>query len=81
MKHVNKGVLIVSGVNQASRDMDGISVPLAGEIRVGGISRHAIISVQIPNELIGPVVQAINKPAEQIPLHYPALLRLSIKRV
>jgi hypothetical protein len=74
------GHLIVTGVGCAILDMDGIKIPLSGEVRVDGIVRQAVINVSIPNSLVGVLTRAIDHPVEQIPMFRPELIRLSINK-
>jgi len=60
--------------------MDGITVPLSGEVRVAGLVRQAILAVTIPNSLVGALTRTIDKPVEQIPLYRPEFVRLSIEK-
>jgi hypothetical protein len=70
----------VTGIGQAVKDLEGVSVPMAGEIRVDGIVMVATIHVKIGNALVGTVQNALAHPLEQIPLYRPELIRLSINK-
>jgi len=76
-----QGTFAVAGVGQAVLDLEGISIPLSGEIRVDGFIRQAIVTVKIPNELVGVLTRQIDKPVEQIPLYRPELIRTQIQKV
>lgn len=75
-----RGTFAVSGVGQAVLDLEGISIPLSGEVRLDGMVRQAIVTVKVPNALVGVLTRAIDRPVEQIPLYRPELIRLQIKK-
>jgi hypothetical protein len=73
------GTFKVTGVGQAILDLEGIRIPLSGEVSFEGHKKQGTISVQIPNELVGVLTRMIDHPLEQIPLYRPELIRLNLK--
>jgi hypothetical protein len=74
------GTFKVTGVGQAILDLEGIRIPLSGEVSFEGHKKQGTISIQIPNELVGVVIRAIDHPVEQIPLYRTGLVGLNIQR-
>jgi len=74
------GTFKVTGIGQAILDLEGITIPLSGEVSFEGHKKQGTIMVAIPNELVGVLTRAIDKPVEQIPLYRPELIRLNIAR-
>lgn len=79
MKHKHIDTFIVSGVGQSILDSDGITIPLAGEARMYGLSREAVVYLKIPNSLVAVFSRMLDKPVEQIPLYRPELIRLNLQ--
>lgn len=79
-RHKATGTLVVTGVGQSILDLEGISIPLAGEARLDGMVRQAIVTLKIPNELVSVLFRMLDKPVEQIPLYREGLVGLSIRR-
>ena len=75
-----QGSFAVTGVGQSILDLDGISIPLSGEVRVDGFIRQAIVTVKIPNSLMCVLTNALDKPVEQIPLYRGGLVALSLTK-
>jgi len=75
----SQGTFNISGVGSAILDLEGISIPLSGEVRVAGLSRQAVVTLKIPNSLVHVLTNAIDHPVEQIPLYRPELIRLNLQ--
>ena len=74
------GTFKVTGVGQAILDLEGIRIPLSGEVSFEGHKKQGTISVRIPNALVEVFTRMLDHPVEQIPLYRPELVRLNIER-
>lgn len=73
------GTFKVTGVGQAIMDLEGIRIPLSGEVSFEGHKKQGTISVAIPKELVGVLTRMIDHPVEQIPLYREGLVGLNIR--
>jgi hypothetical protein len=74
------GTLKVTGVGQAILDLEGVKIPLSGEVSFEGHKKQGTITVQIPNELVGVLTRMLAHPMEQIPMYREGLVGLHIRR-
>lgn len=74
------GIFNVSGVGQAILDIDGLSIALSGEAKLDGMVRQAVVTMRIPNDLMGVFTRALDHPVEQIPMYRPGLVSLQIRK-
>lgn len=74
------GTFRVTGIGQVVKDIDGVKIPLSGEVRLAGMVKQATLSVSIPNSLLSVFVHAFDHPVKQIPMFDGKLLRLSITK-
>lgn len=80
MKPHFSGTFFLTGVGQSVQTLEELKIPLAGTVKVAGISRQVVMAVHVPTCLIDVLRKALDHPVEQVPLYRPELLRLNIEK-